>query len=72
MITFIDTDIDITQNKIIYWFDVNGQKFGLKNHEGFECIVNPNGDTLKIDSEQFIIDLLDARTLAQAETKGEA
>lgn len=60
------TDIDICQDKITYWFDVNGQEFGLKAQAGVETVVNSNGHDLTFGSLAFIDELRTARAKVQA------
>ena len=59
-------DIDICQDKITYWFDVNGQEFGLKTQAGIETVVNSNGQDLIVNSLAFIDELRTARAKVQA------
>lgn len=58
-------DIDICQDKLIYWFDVNGQEFGLKAQAGVETVVNSDGQDLIVDSVAFIDEIRAARTKVQ-------
>lgn len=59
------TDVDICQDKITYWFDVNGQEFGLKTQAGVETVVNSKGQDLIVDSVAFIDELRAAQAKAQ-------
>ena len=58
-------EFDICQDKLIYWFDVNGQEYGLKTQDGIESVVNSNGQDLIADSVVFIDELRAARDKVQ-------
>jgi len=60
-IEHVGTDADITKNKIVYWFMVNGSKFGLKIQGLDVTVVNEEGDELKGVSNPLINDLMNAR-----------
>lgn len=60
------TDVDVCQDKIIYWFDVRGQDFGIKTQAGVESVVNERDQDLIVDSVAFIDELRTARAKVQA------